>query len=219
MSKEDRVWLVGNIDTNDISSIRTDLARYGYHDVNIYIPTIKKLSKVHRGKKLFEEVPMMLNFGFFNIPLENVMNREYLKELRTKVQSLRFWVRDLCNPQWYHGLASVEEEEIIDMMKTQSEMSLFDNDVFDKVNIGKQITLKGYPYEGIIAEISEVNRKKDLIKVRVNVNSLRLELEVDPENVFYTVYSDISVEDRMKEAYLEDSFTYTVDEVFARIEN
>jgi len=217
MDKVERVWLIGNIETKDISSIRTDLARYGYHEVNIYIPTIKKLSKTHRGRKLFDEVPMVLNFGFFSIPLENVLNREYLKELRVKVQGIRFWVKDVCNPQYYHGIASVDDEEVIDMMKTQSDMSLFNEDVFDKINVGKQITLKGYPYEGIIAEITDSNRKKGTIKVRVEVNSLKLELDVQPENVFYSVYSDIDPNESMRENYLEDSFTYTVDEIFAKV--
>ena len=127
-------------------------------------------------------------------------------------------VRILHKPDINTEVAIVTEEEIANLLKTSEHLSIFSDDIVDKLEIGQFITLKGYPYEGMPAEITKIDRAKRQIKVKLLLECIITEATVHYENIFYTVYSDFAKP--MRESSLDELDTYsnrTLDKIYANI--
>lgn len=87
-------------------------------------------------------------------------------------------------------VATATEQEIVDLLKVSEHLSVFSDEVIDKLEVGAFITLKGYPYEGMPAEITHINKADKKVKVKLLLETMIAEVMVSFENIFYTVYSN-----------------------------
>ena len=252
----DYVWIVAYINRDYVESVETDLIKYDFSAVKVFIPTVRILKKQFKNRNIYDYIPLLFNYGFFNIPYISACDPEFLKQLREKIPVIYAWVRDpikvlksnpklrvdnksklplekeepeeepvtesgikiLQKPESKTEIAIVTETEISNLLKTSEHLSVFSDGIADKLEEGQFLTLKGYPYEGMPAEIISINRKERQIKVRLLLECIITEATVHYENIFYTVYSDFTKP--MKEKSLDDldsKSNRTLDKIYANI--
>lgn len=204
----DFVWCVAYIIPAHIDLVEYDSSKdERYNFVEAYIPTIKLLKKRYKGKPQFEYVPLLFNYGFFRIPLEYAVDPDFLVKMRTDYTCIYAWLRNAS--QAIHegvvrvdgqsgyrvsniGVAIATEDEIAGMVKREGQLSVHSSDDISTLQEGMVVTLKGYPFEGLDAEVTSIDVKKKKVNVKLVSSGLLSEVEVDFDNVFYTVYSGYS---------------------------
>src|SRR5690606_34035011 len=96
-----------------------------------YIPTVKVLKKVFKGKNHFEFEPLLFNYGFFKVDYDDACNPDFLMELRSRISAIYGWVKDPAtsmvsqvnlkrgNTNFYNGIpaaAVAKDSEIADLI-------------------------------------------------------------------------------------------------------
>lgn len=195
------VWVIAYINRDFIKIVEEELKKYKYN-IQTYIPTVRVVKKKFKQKNMFEFVPLLFNYGFFRITFSDACNPEYLMLLRNRITCISGWVKDPANQVKSSSLrigkeagngiptsALAKDEEIASLIKTSEEINIYSADELARFNKGDFITMKGYPFENMPAEILEINHSKKNIKVKLLLeNLLTKEMTVSFENVFYTVY-------------------------------
>lgn len=100
--------------------------------------------------------------------------------------------------------AIASNQEVENIKKSADEISLFNEEDLKQIKKGDLITLKGYPFEGLSAEVVEINFQKQFIKVNLGIDSIMKEVKVSFQNVIYTVYSGHDPESGVKEKSIEE---------------
>lgn len=251
----DYIWVVAYINRDYINSVETDLLKFKLGAIKVFIPTVRILKKQFKQKNIYEYVPLLFNYGFFQLPYKKACDPEFLRTLKEKIPAIHSWVKDplqvikskpnlrmdnkgtglqegedpekkveeegpkiLKKKKEIPKVAYVNEEEIANLIRVSESMSVFSDEIVTKLEIGQFITLKGYPYEGMPAEIVNINYTRKQIKVRLLLECMITEAVVHFENIFYTVYSDYNME--QKEDSLDEidtKYKRNLDKIFAKI--
>jgi hypothetical protein len=246
----DYVWVVAYINRDYIERVEEDLLTKGFGAIRVFIPTTRILKKQFKGKNQYEYVPLLFNYGFFQIPYKQACDAEFLKNLKEKIPAIYAWVQDtlqlvktkphlrldnsgrelpedevdektklrILRHDFVPMVAIAKEEEIVELLKVSERASIFSDEIVDKLEIGSFITLRGYPYEGMPAEIVHINKKDKKVKVKLLLETIMAEVMVSFENIFYTVYSNYDEE--LKETSLEELAlrgNRKIDKLFAQI--
>lgn len=235
--KYDYIWVIAYINRDYVHRVETDLLKHGFGAIRVYIPTVRILKKQFKNKNIYDYVPLLFNYGFFQIPYNKACDVEFLKNLKEKIPAIYSWVVDPIkvlnskprlridnknNKRIIEDIpkvATAREEEIVNLLKAAENMSVFSDKIVDKLEIGSFITLQGYPYEGMPAEIVEINKKQKCVKVRLLLETMITTATVSFENIFYTVYSDFD------KSHREDSLDRinevgkrNLDKIYAKIQ-
>ena len=236
--KQDWVWIVAYINRDYVDSVENDLVVNGFSAVKVFIPTIRVLKKQFKNKNIYDYVPLLFNYGFFHMPYKQACEPQFLRELREKIPVIYAWVKDpiktlktapklrMDNKGVYENervemnteLAIVTEEEISNLLKTSEHLSVFSDSIADKLRVGEFLILKGYPYEGMPAEIVKIDKVNKKIKVKLLLECVITEATVHYENIFYTVYSDYTKGARESSLdELEEGSNRRIDKLYAQI--
>ena len=167
------VWLVAYINKDYISSLVKELTKNNqYSSIEFYIPTIKILKKQFKGKDIFDEVPFLFNYGFFKVPYPYAISPELLLKLREDISCIHSWVKDpakvvgtkATSKLIHEGsgvpIATATEEEISKLVKSATINDIYSSQDIDNLKPGELITLVGYPFEGMEAEVVSIHKKK-----------------------------------------------------------
>ncbi len=248
--KFNHVWVIAYINRDYIHRVEQDLLKYGFGSIRVYIPTVRILKKQFKNKNIYEYVPLLFNYGFFQLPYEKACDVELLRTLREKIPAIYAWVSDpvktlttkpvlrpdnkdtpepepeleidgmkiLKKVEQTPNVAMAREEEIVNLLKAAENMSVFSDGIVNKLEEGSFIILQGYPYEGMSAEIVEINKTKKTVKVRLLLETMITTATVSFENIFYTVYSDFDKSNREKSLDDIDSLgKRNLDKIYAKI--
>lgn len=218
----DYVWVIAYISRDYIHRVESDLLEKGFGSIRVYIPTVRILKKQFKNKNIYEYVPLLFNYGFFQIPYDKACDVEFLRKLREEIPAIYAWVGDpakvvntkpslrmdnsdapeeeeektedgikiLKKSPRKPKVATATEEEIVGLLEAAENMSVFSDGLIDRLAVGDFLTLKGYPYDGMAAEIIEINKNKKTVKVRLLLETMITQAIVSFENIFYTVYAD-----------------------------
>jgi hypothetical protein len=178
-----------------LHTIARDLESFGYGDIKFTIPTVRILKKKFKGKNFYEEVPLLFNYGFFRIPLIGARDKDYLQRMKVAINGIYNWLYrtqgslpETCDiPPILVG--SIKMSELAKLKRVALENSIYSSDEVEGLGVGKYIILRGYPFDGMAAEVLEVHPKKQLIKVNLISGGLLNEVSVHFSNVFYSIYS------------------------------
>lgn len=206
---QDHVWVIAYINKKFIKNIESELREYDYGDIESYIPLVNILKKKYKGKDVYEEIPLLMNYGFFKIPKKRFLNPDFLTELRLRITAIYGWVSDLAKVRnkgmtfddWVlPRVAMATDSEIEKIIKSSQKHNIHSKDEIERYLPGQIITLKGYPFDGIPAEIIKIKTKSKEVIVKLHINSDMVfkQVSVSYENIFYSVYEDKVVK--------EDSF-------------
>jgi transcription antitermination factor NusG len=220
-SNTDTVWCIAYINRDHIKIVEEELDKYNYN-VTAYIPTVKILKKKFKGQNIFENVPLLFNYGFFKIDYEDAVRPSFLLELRNRITCIYGWVKDptraingsprlsMTNSDTFSGVpvtALATDKEISRLIKKSKKLGIYSAEDISKLSPGDYIKLKGYPFDNMPAEIISINVKKGSVKVSLLMDSMIKEATVSFENVFYTVYQGLNENSREK-SYDESSEKY-----------
>lgn len=211
-SKELYSWVVAYINSAYIDKIYTDLKKSPeYKDVEFYIPTVRILKKTFKGENIFQNVPLLFNYGFFKIPRKYAIHKSYLDTMKQNINCIFGWVSDTAKllsnrPKLRYNndtiltdrdvpVATATSEEIAQLVKAAYYCDTFDLDDIDRLSPGTLITLHGYPFDNIDAEVLEIFPEKHKVKVRLEMFDQMKEVMVSFDNVFFTVYHNNSYDD------------------------
>lgn len=210
---QDYVWLVAYINSSFISTVEKDLKKFKkYKDVKVYIPTVKILRKQFKGKNEFEEVPLLFNYGFFQIRKISA-HAEFLSQMKEDIPCVFSWVSDSqslikskpdirlltqpktkekifaeISPEQKVQVATATDKEIENLMSVRNSTTIYSQEEIDNLKTGGIITLKGYPFNDVPARIIHINHKTQKVRVELLITELMKEVTVSFENVFYTIY-------------------------------
>lgn len=246
--KIDYIWVIAYINRDHIHSVEKDLLDRGFGTIRVFIPTVRILKKQFKNKNIYEYIPLLFNYGFFQIPYNKACDAEFLKVLREKIPAIYAWVLDPINviktrptlrpdnkgnmeePEVNEDglkilrkyekpkVAIATEEEIVNLLKASENLSVFSDGVVDKLEIGSFITLRGYPYDGMPAEIISISKEKKTVKVKLLLETMIANATVSFENIFYTVYSNM--DESCKEVSIEDlglRGSHSLDKLYTKI--
>lgn len=230
------IWVIAYINRKYIHRIENDLAKLSFQDIKVNIPMVKILNKKFKGEEHYEEIPLLLNYGFFRLPHNKVHNHEFMKEIKSKVTSIYSWVRVLGSKD--NLMATCEEEAVKLVVEMGKKLSIYTgmdlNDPAKREYIRKQyephtnwegrwvpgkiITLKGYPFDNINAQIVRFKFSKEEVDVLLSIpmgNSIISKpATISFANMFYNIYEDHLEDDNMREVYLEDIRNKSSDKNF-----
>lgn len=211
--KSNKIWLIAYVNRSYISIAEEELLKYGYKDIEIYIPTVRVLRKKFKGKEMFELIPLLFNYGFFNIPFEKACQVEYLSKLRQRISCIYGWVKDpiktisdsprlrLDNGNFIDALpkaAVAADDEVARMIKATETLSIYNKDDLNRIKPGQYIKLEGYPFDNMPAEVISINHRKREVKVKLLMDSIVQDVTVSFDNVFYSIYKNFDEENRDK---------------------
>jgi transcription antitermination factor NusG len=214
-------WAIAYINRDFMDRVEKDLSKFPdkYREVKAYIPTVKILKKQFKGKDIFEEVPLLFNYGFFQLP-NRKLESEFLQEMKKDIPAIYAWVKDTksiitSRPSLIEGneplirkdmipVALATSGEIRRLVDAQKEYNLYSKDDIDNLQPGMMIILKGYPFEGMTADVIKVNSRKQEVEVELQLEGILKKIAVSFDNVFYTIYMGTFDEKDFKEKSLED---------------
>lgn len=230
MPKRPIKWVIAYIDSSKIHLLERDLGRHRkYRLVRVYIPKVKVLKKKFKGKEYFDEVPLLFNYGFFEVPEYFIPNPHFLEQMQKDIECIYAWVKDpavdiqlnsrLSYRQNPKALALTDAETIYNLALEQEEKSIYSSKDVQKLVPGKIITLAGYPFDGLDAEVIQVDEKRKEVEVRLLLGNLTNKIKVSFDNVFYTIYKSEYMNTSMKETSLEDieEKRKNIDSLFTKI--
>lgn len=224
------IWCIAYIDYSLIHKIPSDLKKSNqYKTIKYVIPTVRVLKKQQKNKDHFKEVPLLMNYGFFKIPIIWALNIDLLNKIKSDVSCISNWVKDRgkttkkerkykkgTEPGPKPGptalqvpIATTTKRVIEACCETADELSIFSSEDINRTKIGDIITLMIYPFEGMRAQIREINYKTKKIKVALantfdEEETYDMVVEVAFDNVFYSIYQGSHDERYGEESLLED---------------
>lgn len=184
-------------------NINKELKEKGYKKVRAIIPTINVLKKTAKGKMIFEEVPILFNYGFIKMPTELAYSRPFLNKLKRSISGIRTWLKSTETLHERKKKARIDNSEDFDDFSlvatcTRNDVKRFKRmakegkkySVDDLVNVkpGDYLVLRGYPYEGVDATVLEVDHLCKRVKVLIYPEVGRMEVWLPFDNVIYSVY-------------------------------
>lgn len=209
--ERDFCWLIAYINAAYIDTVYRDLKKSReYEGVEVYIPTVKLLKKTFKGENQFEEVPLLFNYGFFKVQRRFAVHTAFLDNMKSNISCIYAWVKDPLKvmgkkPTLNRGkaiyndgdipIATATSEEIANLVKAAYYSSIYDEEEIGKLLPGTVITLRGYPFENIVAEVVEVYPKKQKVKMKLELFDTLKEVMVSFDNIFFTIYHNNSFDD------------------------
>tara|TARA_R110002020_G_scaffold131482_3_gene293959 strand:+ start:3002 stop:3715 length:714 start_codon:yes stop_codon:yes gene_type:complete len=215
-----------------------DIIRYDL-DISIKIPMVKVLKKKFKGREHYDEIPLMLNYGFVRIPKDKLHNLEYFNDLRQKISCIIGFTKILGNTT--PTIATATIKEVNRVMKMGRKLSIYSGYDFNSKNgrdiirksyephvndngefvEGKIINLKGYPFDGVDAQVCKIKFQKEEVDVLLQMGFgdeiIAKPVTISFHNLFYTIYDD-HLNEGMREQSFEDIKNQTTDEnVFDKI--
>lgn len=185
--------------------INQELKEKGYDQLKAIIPTVNVLKKTIKGKMVFEEVPVLFNYGFMRMPTEFAFSRPFLNKLKRNISGIRTWLKNtetmhqrkkkirIDNSEDFDDfslVATCSRKDVRRFKRMAKENKKFSVDDLMNVSIGDYIVLKGYPYEGIDATVLEVDYINKMVKMLLYPEMGRMEIWLPFDNVIYSVYQN-----------------------------
>lgn len=221
MAKKDKyVWAIGYINKDLCLKIQWDLEKYPeFKNVEVCIPTVRVLNKKFKSRMVYDNIPLMLNYGFFKVTKKQILDMGFMNRLKEASVGLTGWLKNLANAdkQSLKRLKKNIDESLpiaftdssfIERIKKLAEL----NDVYSPSELSKlakhqTITLKVYPFDGMQAKVLEIDEDKRKVRVQLidNVGTGFLDKHwLDFEHVFFTIYKSETDPTLSGLIYLED---------------
>ena len=184
-------------------NISEQIEEEGYINVKALIPTVNILKKTIKGKMIFEEQPILFNYGFIKMPTECAFSRAFLNQMKRKIPGIHSWLKDtytlhqrkkrarIDNAEDFDDfsiVATCSRKEVKRFLRLSRENKKYSLDDLVNLKIGDYVQLKGYPYEGQGGVIKEVNYKERFVRVEIQVLSGIMDMTLPFDNVLYSVY-------------------------------
>lgn len=222
-------WAIFHINNKFYQDIKKELRDRGYEGIRVCVPTVSILKKKQKGKDIFEDIPLLFNYGFIRMPVSQAYNRQFLNKLRREITGIHSWVKSLegMHPKRrrsrvenaedhddYSLVATASWEDVKRLKNMSKQNQAYNKTDIIKLQVGSYVTLRGYPFEGIDAEVAEVNPKNNKLKVILypSNNGSKIISTVSFEHAIYSIYHNYD-ESLQSSKYEMDSSVITQDDI------
>lgn len=188
-------------------TINSDLKECGYHHIRAIIPTVRFIKKnSSRGKEVYQEEPILFNYGFMKIPTKLIYDRLFLNKLKRNISGIRSWLKHneplhrkrgkkarVDNAEDfddYSQVATVPYSEVRRFIAISRENNHLSRADISTVRVGDYIMLRHYPYIGADAVVLEVDKSKSRIFLQIYPQSSKIETWLPTDMVIYSVYEN-----------------------------
>lgn len=186
-------------------NIQQQLEEYGYTNLRSIVPTLNILKKTIKGHMIYEEVPVLFNYGFIRMPTELAYSRPFLNKVKKRIPGIHHWMRDTetLHPRKkraridnaedfddFSKVATCPRSEVFRFLRLSKENKKYSLDDLVRLKIGDYVHLKGYPYEGVGATVTEVNLKDRTVSLDLVILKGTMQLTLPFDNVLYSVYQN-----------------------------
>lgn len=199
-------YCVFRLEKKHWTEISQELSSHGYKNIRPIVPIVRVLKKSKANKSYYEEVPLLFNYGFMKMPTKLAFDRQFLRKLKRDIAGIQGFLQNTVpmHPRkqrnridnaedWddFSKVATVSREQVKYYRRIAKKNKIYSPDDITRLHIGDYITLHGYPFEGMGAEITEINLNthKVGLKITMSTNSI-LNIQVSMEHVFYSIYND-----------------------------
>lgn len=195
-------WCIFRLDNKTFGNIQVELDKRGYTNVKLYIPTVSILKKRSKGRDIYEDVPLLFNYGFMRMPTEKAFSRYFLKKLQKDIPGIVTWMNSLdsLHPKKkkkrvdgeefddYSIVATVSNQEVRRFKRLSKENKVYQVDEITNLKIGDYIVLRGYPFNGVDATIKDVCLTTKMVTLALYPNNGSMEVKLPFDNVVYSIY-------------------------------
>jgi len=196
-------YCICRIDSKYWKTINSELVEKGYREIRCYVPVVNLLRKSRDKKDYFDEVPLLFNYGFIRMRTSLAYDRNFLTRLRKDITGINSFVKSLDYMHPKRQKKRIDNAEDFDDFSkvatiTKAQLRYYKglskankiyslNDI--KVEVGEYVTLRKYPFEGLIAKIIDFNYSNHtaIVEIYPGQGSV-LSLQLPFENIIYTVY-------------------------------
>lgn len=199
------VYCICRIDRKNWKYINQDLLSRGYNDIKAYIPTVKILKKVKGNTNVFEEIPLLFNYGFIKMRTDKAFDRQFLLKLKKEIPGIMNWLKSLetifpkkkkariDNYEDFDDfsiVATVSKKEYLYYKRLSKRNTIYSSNDIINLTVGSYVILRGYPFEGIPAKVLEVNLLLKKVNVALYPDRGSLEIQISFDNILYSIYND-----------------------------
>lgn len=186
-------------------TINKELKEKGYKNIRAITPTLNILKKTAKGKMIFEEVPILFDYGFIKMPTELAYSRPFLNKLKRSITGIRAWLkstetlhsrkkkRRIDNSEDFDDfslVATCSRKEVRRFKRLAKESKKFSVDDLMNIKIGDYLVLKGYPYDGVDATVLEIDHINKRVQLLLYPEMGKMEIWLPFDNVIYSVYQN-----------------------------
>jgi len=195
-------WCIFRVDIKNFQNIRKELDKQGYKEIKVVVPTLSILKKRSKGRDIYEQIPLLFNYGFLRLTKEQAYSRPFLKKLQKNTPAIVSFLNNLESMHTkkkrkrvdgddfddFSLVATATSQEVRRFKKLSRENTVYSFEDISNIQIGDYITLRGYPFNGIEATVLDINMKSKLVKVALYPNNGSMEVYLPFANVLYTIY-------------------------------
>lgn len=206
-------WCIFRLDNKTFGGIAKELVAKGYSEVSLCIPVVSILKKRVKGKDIYEDMPLLFNYGFIKIPTEKAFSRPYINKLKRDISGIVTFLNssESLHPKRlrkrvdgeefddFSIVATVSNKEVRRFKRLSRENKVYSLDELSNIKPNDFITLRGYPFNGVSATIKEINLGEKTVRVVLYPNNGSMEVILPFDNVVYSVYSNYNEYDLMAE--------------------
>lgn len=200
-----KVYCIFYLDKKNYKDIEFQLKEAGIKGVKPIIPMVNILKKTHKGKMIYQEEPVLFNYGFMKMSIEKAHNRTFLNKLKKTIPGIHNWVRDtitihprkkkvrIDNSEDFDDfslIATCPRKDVRRFIRIAKDNKKYSMDDLVNIRVGQFVHLKGYPYDGVEATVTSVNLKSRTVGLEMIVNYGTMKLSLPFDNVLYSVYQN-----------------------------
>lgn len=199
------VYCIFYVERKFFLSINDELTSKGYKHIKAIVPTVKILKKTVRSRQVYEEVPILFNYGFMRMKSNLAFKRDFLNKLKREIQGIRGWLKSneslhtkkkkkarVENAEDWDDFSIVAVCKKSEVRRFQRMSKLNKQFSMDDLNIqkGDYLVLRGYPYEGVDATVISVDYNNKTVKLLLYPESGKMILTLPFDNVIHSVYQN-----------------------------
>lgn len=190
--------------------INQELKDRGYKHIRAIIPVVKVPLRSKAGHNDYKEVPLLFNYGFIRMNTEKAFNRQFLRKLKTQIPGITGWVHNTVTmhprkqrkridnaEDWddFSQVATVKKSDIKFYRRMARSKNIYSKSDIINLKIGEYITLHGYPFEGMGAQVLDINLTTKYISLGIPMGKGNIEVQMPLDQVLYSIYNDFNEEE------------------------
>lgn len=190
--------------------INQELKDRGYKHIRAIIPVVKVPLRSKAGHNDYKEVPLLFNYGFIRMSTEKAFNRQFLRKLKTQIPGITGWVHNTVTmhprrqrkridntEDWddFSQVATVKKSDIKFYRRMARSKNIYSKADVINLKIGEYITLHGYPFEGMGAQVLDINLTTKYISLGIPMGKGNIEVQMPLDQVLYSIYNDYNEEE------------------------
>lgn len=190
--------------------INQELKDRGYKHIRAIIPVVKVPLRSKAGHNDYKEVPLLFNYGFIRMNTEKAFDRQFLRKLKTQIPGITGWVHNTVTmhprkqrkridnaEDWddFSQVATVKKSDIKFYRRMARSKNIYSKADVINLKIGEYITLHGYPFEGMGAQVLDINLTTKYISLGIPMGKGNIEVQMPLDQVLYSIYNDFNEEE------------------------